>query len=269
MQSRARRSAFVVGLVLLFVAGGAVGLRALYNAAKSQLAGPSCTFGGYSVDTGQAAVASSMVGVVTRRNLPERAAVLVLAAGFQESKLRNLDGGDRDSVGVLQQRPSQGWGSPAQLKDVRYATGAFLDVLVKQPDWRTRPLADIVQAVQISADGSAYARHEAEAQQLADALTGREAAGLSCSFDKPTVVAPATTVAAQLRRDLPVNPPRADGTTVTVPGARWQTASWFVANADRLGIDSVSYAGRRWTRAHGWKAADVGSSAVVASLYVK
>lgn len=270
MQSpRARRGAFVVALVLLFTAAGAIGLRALYNAARTHLAGPTCTFGDYSVDTGQAAVASTMVGVVRGRALPERAAVLVLAAGFQESKLRNLSGGDRDSVGVLQQRPSQGWGTPAQLQDIRYATGAFLDVLVKQRAWQTRPLDEVIQDVQISADGSAYAKHEDEARQLADALLGLEPAGLSCSFDSPTKVAPAATVAAQLRRDLPVNPPVADGRTVTVPGATWQTASWFVANADRLGIDAVAYAGKRWTRAHGWKAGDAGASAVVATLYAK
>ncbi len=266
MQSRARRGAFVVALVLILVAGAALGLRALYNAAKTQLAGPTCNFGDYSVDTGQASVASSMVGVVSSRGLPERAAVLVLAAAMQESKLRNLDGGDRDSVGVLQQRPSQGWGTPEQLKDVRYATGAFLDQLVKKAGWQTRPLSQVVQDVQVSADGSAYAKHEQEAQQLSDALLGITPAGLSCSFDKPSKIAPAATVAALLRKDLPVNPPRTDGRTITVPGAKWQTASWFVANADRLGVDAVAFSGRRWTRAKGWKTWQAGSTAVVATM---
>jgi hypothetical protein len=56
---------------------------------------------------------------------------------------------------------------------------------------------------------------------------------------------------------------------VRVPGAHWQTASWFVANADRLGIEQVSYAGRQWTRSDGWKKnAAAGSDAVVATMYV-
>ena len=76
-----------------------------------------CTFGDYSTDNAQASIAATMVGVVSTRGLPERAAVLVLAAGLQESKLRNIPAGqgDRDSIGVLQQRPSQGWGTPAEL----------------------------------------------------------------------------------------------------------------------------------------------------------
>ena len=82
----------------------------------------------------------------------ERQCSLSLRA-FRESKLSNLPAGsgDRDSVGVLQQRPSQGWGTEEQLNDVHYATGAFLDALVKVTNWQTRPLTEAVQAVQISA----------------------------------------------------------------------------------------------------------------------
>src|SRR5581483_1512805 len=100
-------------LVLAIVA--AVVIHAVWNTTKAAIY-EHCTVGDYDIDPGQAAVASTMVGVVTRRGLPERAAVLALAAGLQESKLTNLppNAGDRDSVGVLQQRPSQGWGTPAQ-----------------------------------------------------------------------------------------------------------------------------------------------------------
>lgn len=259
--------------VIVAVALGAFfGLRALWDIANQHVAYDHCTVGDYEIDTGQAAVASTMVGVVTERALPERAAVLVLAAGLQESKLRNLppDAGDRDSVGVLQQRPSQGWGSPAQLNDLHYATGKFLDALVKVPHWQSDDLADAVQAVQISADGSAYAKHEDEAQSLADALLGKTPAGISCEFATPTKVAPASTVAAQVRADLPVNAPRTSGRNVRVPGAAWQTAAWFVANANRLGIEQVSYDGKTWSRTDGWNSADAGSAprgAVVATMY--
>src|SRR5579885_1993928 len=160
-----RRSRWLYGAVVLVLAVvAAVVIHAVWNTAKSALTYEHCTVGAYDLDPDQAAVASTMVGVVTRRALPERAAVLALAAGLQESKLRNLppNAGDRDSVGVLQQRPSQGWGTPTQLNDVHYATGAFLDALLKVDGWQTLDLAAAVQAVQRSADGSAYAQHEGE-----------------------------------------------------------------------------------------------------------
>jgi hypothetical protein len=267
MSSRARFSVLIAVAVVVLVGAG-FGLRAVWRSATAHFRADGCTVGSYDLDTSQAAVASTMVGVVTRRGLPERAAVLALAAGLQESKLHNLASGegDRDSVGVLQQRPSQGWGSETQLGDVRFATGAFLDALLKVPHWQALDLAVAVQDVQISADGGAYAQHEPEAQALSDALTGRRPAAISCTFHKPTTVAPVTTVASQVLRDLPVNPPTTAGTTVSVPGASWQTAAWFVANADRLGIDRVAYKGTAWVRDKGWKPATAPATAVVATL---
>ncbi|HET6877790.1 MAG TPA: hypothetical protein VFH38_09700 [Jatrophihabitans sp.] len=246
--------------------------RAIWQIAVSHLSSNSCSVGDYDIDTSQASVAAAMVAEVTsyRDPLPERAAVLVLAAALQESKLTNLPphAGDRDSVGVLQQRPSQGWGggNAKRLTDVGEATREFLDALVKIPHWQTRPLAQAVQAVQISADGSAYAQHEPEAQALADALTGRRPAGINCSFQAPTVVAPARTVAAQARSQLGIDTPVAAGRTVRVPGAGWQTAAWFVANADRLGIDRVSYDRHVWTRTGGWQRGPASRHAVVAVM---
>lgn len=225
--------------------------------------------GDYALDPDQASVASTMTGVVLRRKLPERAAVLVLAAGLQESKLNNLASGegDRDSIGVLQQRPSQGWGTPTQLHDIHFATGAFLDALVKIDGWQTMDLAAAIQKVQISVDGSFYARHEGEAQALSDALTGHTPASITCTFPKPAQVAAAQRVAALVHRDLPVNTPTTAESTVRVPGASWATAAWFVANADRLGIDSVAHSGKAWTRQHGWRNdKSAAASAVVATL---
>jgi hypothetical protein len=270
MSTRARRG-LITALVLLVVVGAAFGVRTLWRSAMTHFTADGCSVGGYDVDTSQAAVASTMVGVVARRSLPERAAVLALAAGLQESKLRNLaqGDGDRDSVGVLQQRPSQGWGSENQLGDVRFATGAFLDALLKVPDWQHLDLAVAVQDVQISADGNAYAQHEPEAQALSDALLGKRPAAITCTFSKPTEVAPAATVASQVARDLPVRTPTIADTAVSVPGASWQTAAWFVANADRLGIDTVAYNGKEWKRSKGWHDATAAETAVVAALHRK
>jgi hypothetical protein len=205
-----------------------------------------------------------------RPPLPERAAVLALAAALQESKLTNLapGAGDRDSVGVLQQRPSQGWGSgdPQRLTDVTEATREFLNALVKVPHWQRLPLARAVQAVQVSADASAYAKHEAEARALATALLGFRPAGISCEYSAPTVVAPARVVARMARDQLGIDTPVAAGLRIRVPGASWQTVAWFVANADRLGIARVAYAGRVFTRDGGWRRAPASKRAVVATL---
>jgi hypothetical protein len=271
-----RTTKVVVGVLAAaaIAVGGGFGLHALWSVAKQHFTSDSCAVGSFDIDPDQAVVAATMVGAVTkyRINLPERAAVLVLAAALQESKLRNLapGDGDRDSVGVLQQRPSQGWGhgDPQVLTDVGEATKEFLDELVKIPHWRTIPLAEAVQAVQISADGQAYKHHEAEAQALADALTGKRPKGISCTFAKPTKVAAPSTVAGQASTQLGIDTPTTDATSVRVPGAGWQTAAWFVANADRLGIEKVAYAGSQWTRTDGWKSsAGASRTLVVATMY--
>jgi hypothetical protein len=269
MTSAVRRGAVVLLVLALAATGIYFGARFLWSALQGRTEADSCRVGSYEIDPDQAAVGSTMVGVVLQRGLPERAAVLTLAAGLQESKLRNLPAGsgDRDSVGVLQQRPSQGWGTEAQLSDVHFATGAFLDALVKVENWQTRPLTEAVQAVQISAVPEGYARHEPEAQALADALTGKNPAGISCSFGTPTQVATPLAVATSVTDDLPVtNPTTADG-AVSVPGASWATAAWFVANAERLGIDQVAYAQRTWTRQKGWRTSAAPTDAVVATLH--
>jgi hypothetical protein len=267
MPRRIRSGAVYLGIVAAIAVVAVVVVRVFWTDTTAVVY-EHCTVGNYDLDPGQAAIASTMVGVVTGRDLPERAAVLALAAGLQESKLENLppDAGDRDSVGVLQQRPSQGWGTNAQLNDVHYATGAFLDALVRVPNWQSLDLATAVQDVQNSADGSAYAQHADEAQALADALVGKPPAAITCVFDKPTKVATAAQVAANVSKDLPVNTPAVSGLTVSVPGAKWQTAAWFVANAYDLGIDSVGYAGKQWTRAKGWAAAQTSSAGVTATL---
>ena len=273
MRSAARRAGLAALVVVLAMTGAVIGIRAWVTSLDEPSAGESCTFGtfgAFALDPTQASVAATMVSVVTTRGLPERAAVLTIAGALQESKLRNIPPGqgDRDSVGVLQQRPSQGWGSVAQLSDLHYATGAFLDALVKVNGWQSLPAAGAIQAVQRSADGALYAQHEPEAQAVADALTGAQPAAITCTFPAPAQVTAPDSVATQLRADLPVNPPATSGDTVRVPAASWATTAWFVAYAETLGIDSVSYAQRTWVRSKGWHP-DPNASAdvVVATLH--
>jgi hypothetical protein len=271
--TRRTRAVVISVVVLAVLIGAAVSVRALWTTAKSHFTADTCSVGQYDLDPSQASVGAAMVGEVTqfRVTLPYRATILVLMAALQESKLENLGpgDGDRDSVGVLQQRPSQGWGGgkASVLTDVSEATREFLEALVKVPHWQSLAPADAIQDVQISADGSAYAQHQPEATVLAAALRGRRTEGISCSFDAPTVVATPAKVAQVARKELGIDTPVATGNTVRVPGAGQQTVAWFVANADRLGIETVSYDHRRWTRNDGWAEAKSSSAAVVATMY--
>ncbi len=128
----------------------------------------------------QAANAATISAVGTSRDLPERAVTIALATAIQESALRNISHGDRDSLGLFQQRPSQGWGTEEQIQDPVYAAGEFYDHLVKVDDYEALPLTVAAQRVQRSGYPDAYAKHEPDATLLAAALTGRAAATLTC-----------------------------------------------------------------------------------------
>src|SRR3954466_8923487 len=132
------------------------------------------------LDPEQAGNAAIIASGAVRRGLAGRAATIGIATAMQESKLVNLPGGDRDSIGLFQQRPSQGWGTPAQVRDPVYATNAFYDVLVKVEVYQSLPITAAAQKVQRSAFPSAYADHEPEARILASAPTGLSPAGLTC-----------------------------------------------------------------------------------------
>ena len=112
---------------------------------------------------------------------PPRAVTVGLATAMQESELRNLDGGDHDSAGLFQQRPSQGWGSFDQVTDPVYAAEAFFSALVTVERWQQMPVTVAAQTVQRSAYPDAYQQHADEAKTLAAALTGRRGAALSCT----------------------------------------------------------------------------------------
>ena len=77
---------------------------------------------------------------------------------MQESTLRNINYGDRDSPGLFQQRSSQGWGTPAQVLDPAYSTTIFLDRLLQLPNWERLPVTVAAQTVQRSAFPDAYAK---------------------------------------------------------------------------------------------------------------
>ena len=116
--------------------------------------------------------AATIIGVARQKGTPPRAWLVALATAMQESTLRNINYGDRDSLGLFQQRPSQGWGTPAQVLDPVYSTGIFLDRLLQVPGWERLPVTVAAQTVQRSAFPAAYAKWEGLAadlvRQLAD-----------------------------------------------------------------------------------------------------
>ncbi|MFX0591304.1 M23 family metallopeptidase [Melissospora conviva] len=100
--------------------------------------------------------------------------VIAVATAMQESTLVNLGHlgqiNDHDSIGLFQQRPSQGWGTPAQLQDPVYSSTKFYRKLLTIPGWETLPLTEAAQAVQISAYPDAYAKHETTAELIVNTL---------------------------------------------------------------------------------------------------
>ncbi|WP_374112515.1 hypothetical protein [Streptomyces sp. CC210A] len=210
--SRASRRARIAAgfAVLLTVAG--------YVAVRYETGGrgaPGCVVGSgthtYRFTPEQASNAATIAAVGTTKGMPERAVTIALATALQESALRNIDYGDRDSLGLFQQRPSQGWGSERQIMDPVYASAIFYDRLAEVPGYSRLPLTVAAQKVQRSGFPQAYAKHEPDAALLAAALTGRSRASLTCT----TLLGSRTGDAAQVRAELT----RSFGTGLLVEGA--------------------------------------------------
>ncbi|MDW6060166.1 hypothetical protein SAZ11_21890 [Streptomyces sp. FXJ1.4098] len=180
LASRARRTRAAIACAVLLALVGYVAV----HIATGGWGPPRCFVraeGEYLALTPEQAVnAATIEAVAASRGLPERAVTIALATALQESGLRNIRHGDRDSLGLFQQRPSQGWGTARQIQDPVYATGRFYDHLVKVPGYSRLPLTVAAQRVQYSGYPQAYAKHETEAVVLTGALTGRSAAAFSC-----------------------------------------------------------------------------------------
>ncbi|WP_298583951.1 hypothetical protein [uncultured Kocuria sp.] len=202
----------------------------------------------------QSANAALVTAEAVARGADPYAAVVALATAMQESQLVNIDYGDRDSVGLFQQRPSQGWGTPAQIMDPAYATAAFYDGLAEL-DYTSMSVTDAAQAVQRSAHPEAYARHEGLARAFAGSLTGATEGSLNCVLGGPEGPGDARRAADALGDAFgtAAPAPRADGdrVVVTAPGepTGWAVAHWAVAQAETLGVAEVSFGGRSWVRA--------------------
>ncbi|MGH3826313.1 MAG: C40 family peptidase, partial [Pseudonocardiaceae bacterium] len=123
--------------------------------------------------------ATTIVAVGKRMNVPTLGQVVAIAAALQESGLENLDHGDHDSLGLFQQRPSQGWGTPARIVNTSYASTQFYRHLLAVPGWRQMSVNDAAQAVERSGFPDAYAPHEHAARQIVSALAGATCTGIT------------------------------------------------------------------------------------------
>lgn len=286
------RSRLLVGLVVAALVGGVVVLagRWVYRSVEGFLPPPEgcvAEVDGARVELNreQAENAALIVATSVRRGLPARAATIALATAYQESRIENIAYGDRDSVGLFQQRPSQGWGTREQILDPSYSIGKFYDGLVEVPGYAELPVTEAAQAVQRSAFPEAYADHEADARVLASALTGWSQAAFTCTWDADVrteasdeldeagLTPRAATVLAELEAaygDLPVggfapggvDSGHSEGSAhyegravdvftrpVTEESQRfgWSMAHYLVAHAERLDVATVIYDGKIWT----------------------
>jgi hypothetical protein len=184
---------------------------------------------------------------------------------------------------VFQQRPSEGWGTASQLKDPVYATAAFFRALTKVPGWQQLPVDQAAQAVQHSADGSAYSQYDLMARAMAIGFTGQAAHSVYCwpgpgpkparnlagaeaalgeSFGSPAAGHTVTAITTSGTAKAPAVAVRVQ------PQQAWAVASWLVTHAASYGISDVRYNGYQWTASdgsRGWRPATGSASSTSAN----
>ncbi len=207
--------------------------------------------------------AALISGVAFQRGYGLNGMTVGLATAIQESGLRNLDWGDRDSLGLFQQRPSQGWGTPEEIQDPYYSTNTFYAALEKVDGWENMRVTDAAQAVQRSGYPEAYGDHEEEARAWSRAFTGDADAVVTCVVNSAQPRT-AEAFAARLRADL--------GPSYSVEVLGQESASmelgvqplddsdesvralqaWAIATASNTSVAWVDRAGVRWDRSGSW-----------------
>jgi hypothetical protein len=231
------------------------------------------------LDADQMANAATIVAIGARRDVSERGVVVALATAMQESKLENLTHGDRDSLGLFQQRPSQGWGKPEQIQDPRYAARKFYESLAKVRGWEDMRVTDAAQRVQRSAYPEAYEKWADDAAVLAAAFLGRATGAVACTVQgKPAITGAAAAVA--LTKGLVGDWGRLETTAAgDLPGlavpavdaqSGWRYAHWLVAHATGHGVKRVAFGGMQWSADEGsWSKVEGGGVAgqVVAEVF--
>jgi hypothetical protein len=247
-------------LALLLTVGGYIALRHSVPVLEPASCDAAAAGQPVSLEVSQAGIAATIAGVAQHRALPTYAVTVALATALQESKLTNLRSGDRDSVGVFQQRPSEGWGPAQDLEDPVYASSKFFAALTQVHDYQVMPVYQAAQAVQHSADGNAYAQYSAVAGRLAAAFTGQRPHAVWCWYPGPAArprLAAASGALDHAFGPLQMHTASDPGVTISVaPGADgWAIAAWLVSHAGAYGIANISYGGYQWLTNHatsGW-----------------
>src|SRR3954471_22575660 len=148
--TRGRRLVAVLAVAAAAATGVGFGVHALLRTVTTPA--PACTIGSGDtallLATDQSEDAATIAAVAKRLELPDHAVTIAIATALQESKLHNYPFGDRDSLGLFQQRPSQGWGRPVQLLTPAYAAEAFYRHLAQVEGWEALPVAEAAQQVQ-------------------------------------------------------------------------------------------------------------------------
>ncbi|MFI1831314.1 C40 family peptidase [Streptomyces sp. NPDC020412] len=207
---RARRLGLLVGAT---VAAGAalvpvVVIKTTAPVAGAAMAGVTCAVSGlqlaastgasYKLTADQIRNAEAIVATGVSMDIPVRGRVVAIATALQESMLRNIRYGDRDSLGLFQQRPSMGWGTPEQIMNPVYSSWKFYKGLQRIPDWQGMSVTDAAQAVQRSGFPQAYAKHESMAVNIVAGMSGSSggAQQINASSGCTPVGTPASTTAA-------------------------------------------------------------------------
>ena len=208
----------------------------------------------------QMANAATIAAIGAQRQMPEQAVVVALATAYQESHLKNLAHGDRDSLGLFQQRPSQGWGTAEQIQDPRYAANRFYAALKKVKGWEGMRVTEAAQRVQRSAYPEAYQKWADQSQVLTRALLGHATGAVACTVGPTPAMrgqAAATALIQGLTLDwgLPgvASPTDLTGLAVSASDSRngWRYAHWLVSHADDHGVKRVRFGGLEWTAEQG------------------
>ena len=227
------------------------------RAPQPQPAEPDCVFtvddNRVELDAEQTANAATVAAVGLRQGIPEQGVVVALATAWQESGLRNIDYGDRDSLGLFQQRPSQGWGDEEQIMDPRYAAEQFYLHLERVDNWQDMRVTDAAQAVQRSAFPEEYQQWAPAAEVMARVFGGTVGAALRCTgTDAADLTGSPDELSTALLNDwgewteLHI----ADG-ALLVPtnddADGWRYAHWLVAHARTQAVAAVTFAEHTWT----------------------
>ncbi|MDO5751772.1 hypothetical protein [Arthrobacter sp.] len=272
MSRRSRRIATLLTVTVvclgLLIGGGAWLVGTLRDTLAPGLStGCTATVGdaSYKLALDQSQNASLITTLAVQRGMPARAASIALATALQESKLRNIDYGDLDSIGLFQQRPSQGWGSVDEIMDPAFSANAFYDALAQVPGYVDMPVNDAAQIVQRSGYPHAYGKHEALSRAFASAMAGQTPASLNCTLPTATsgsnpqdVISAAQAAVGLFDATTTVNEA---GTLVHVPVSPthgWIVANWALANAHQFGIVEISHAGQTWNRSANTDGRNVG-----------